>query len=72
MSNMSMGDKDGYVQSTTIAGEHSSDDVQLDDFSATVAAKWQGTSADKHDMVMLGRSQVLRVSRYCISWRTVV
>jgi len=59
---MSKGDKDGYVQSTAVAGEHFSDDVQLDEFTATVADKWQGTSADKHDMLMLGRTQVLRVS----------
>ncbi len=59
---MSKGDKDGYVQSTAVAGEQFSDDVQLDEFTATVADKWQGTSADKHDMLMLGRTQVLRVS----------
>ncbi|KAL8789180.1 MAG: hypothetical protein Q9213_001287 [Squamulea squamosa] len=51
----------GYVQNTTLPkGEQSSDDVQLADFTATVADKWQGTAADKHDMVILGRSQVLR------------
>lgn len=53
----------GYMQTTALPrGEHFSDDVQLEDFTATVADKWQGTVADKHDMVMLGRSQVLRVS----------
>ncbi|CAO1603595.1 hypothetical protein XANCAGTX0491_007177 [Xanthoria calcicola] len=51
----------GYVQTTALPkGLHFSDDVQLEDFNATVADKWQGTLADKHDMVMLGRSQVLR------------
>ncbi|KAI4246071.1 MAG: hypothetical protein L6R42_010018, partial [Xanthoria sp. 1 TBL-2021] len=51
----------GYMQTTALPrGEHFSDDVQLEDFTATVADKWQGTVADKHDMVMLGRSQVLR------------
>ncbi|KAI4237844.1 MAG: hypothetical protein LQ349_001539 [Xanthoria aureola] len=51
----------GYVQTTALPkGMHFSDDVQLEDFNATVADKWQGTLADKHDMVMLGRSQVLR------------
>lgn len=59
---MSKSDKDDYVHSTTVTGEQFSDDVQLDEFTATVADKWQGTSADKHDMVMLGRTQVLRVS----------
>ena len=54
--------KDGYVQnSVTPKGEQSSDDVQMDDFTATVAGKWQGTVADKQNMVMLGRTQVLRV-----------
>ncbi|KAL8818351.1 MAG: hypothetical protein Q9223_003002 [Gallowayella weberi] len=51
----------GYIQASALPkGEQSSDDVQLDDFTATVADKWQGTTADKYDMVMLGRSQVLR------------
>ncbi|KAL8728263.1 MAG: hypothetical protein Q9166_005503 [cf. Caloplaca sp. 2 TL-2023] len=51
----------GYIQTTAFPkGEQSSDDVQLHYFTATVADKWQGTTADKHDMVMLGRSQVLR------------
>jgi len=63
---MSKDDKDGYVQSTAVAGEQFSDNVQLDDFTATVANKWQGSSADKHDMVVLGRTQVLRVSSYDI------
>lgn len=61
-SNMSKS-SNGYVQTTALPmGMHFSDDVQLEDFNATVADKWQGTVADKHDMVMLGRSQVLRVS----------
>ncbi|KAL8748751.1 MAG: hypothetical protein Q9184_007108 [Pyrenodesmia sp. 2 TL-2023] len=51
----------GYVQTTAITkGEQASDDVEMHDFTATVADKWQGTLADKRDMVMLGRSQVLR------------
>lgn len=62
MDNMSKS-SNGYVQTITLPkGEQYSDDVQLQDFAATVAPKWQGTLADKHDMVMLGRSQVLRVS----------
>lgn len=53
----------GYVQTAALRkGDQSSEDGQLDEFTATVADKWQGTVADKHDMVMLGRSQVLRVS----------
>ncbi|KAI4112532.1 MAG: hypothetical protein LQ345_006331 [Seirophora villosa] len=51
----------GYVQTAALRkGDQSSEDGQLDEFTATVADKWQGTVADKHDMVMLGRSQVLR------------
>lgn len=65
---MSKDDKDEYGHSTTVTGEQFSDDVQLDDFAATVAGKWQGTSADKHDMVVLGRTQVLRVSRHEIAF----
>ncbi|KAL8887480.1 MAG: hypothetical protein Q9215_004955 [Flavoplaca cf. flavocitrina] len=60
MDNMSKS-SNGYVHTTTLVkGEQYSDDVQLQDFAATVAPKWQGTLADKHDMIMLGRSQVLR------------
>ncbi|KAL9059668.1 MAG: hypothetical protein Q9206_001371 [Seirophora lacunosa] len=51
----------GYVQTAALRkGDQSSEDGQLDEFTSTVADKWQGTVADKHDMVMLGRSQVLR------------
>lgn len=50
----------GFVHTKALPGEQSSEDIPMDDF-ATVAVKWQGTSADKQDMMMLGRSQVLRV-----------
>ncbi|KAL9013965.1 MAG: hypothetical protein Q9173_001363 [Seirophora scorigena] len=51
----------GYVQTAALRkGDQSSEDGQPDEFTSTVADKWQGTVADKHDMVMLGRSQVLR------------
>ena len=62
MSNISKSNN-GYVKTTALPkGEQYSDEIQLEDFHATVADKWQGTLADKHDMVMLGRAQVLRVS----------
>lgn len=52
----------GYVQTTgNTKREQPWDDVEMHNFTATVADKWQGTLADKRDMVMLGRSQVLRV-----------
>lgn len=50
-----------YVHTQSLSGENSSDDVPMDVFHTTVKDKWQGTAADKHDMIMLGRSQVLRV-----------
>ena len=40
--------------------EWRADEVHGDE---VVAAKYQGTDADRHDMRMLGRIQVLRVSR---------
>ena len=54
-------DEDGCAQSDSFKEEQSSDDVQMENFAATVADKWRGTVADKHDMMMLGRAQVLRV-----------
>ena len=53
--------KDGFMHNASFKEEQSSDDVQMEDFAATVADKWRGTAADKHDMMMLGRAQVLRV-----------
>ncbi|KAL8691202.1 MAG: hypothetical protein Q9224_004231 [Gallowayella concinna] len=51
----------GYIHANVLPkGEQSSDDVPMDEFTATVADKWQGTTADKNNMIMLGRSQVLR------------
>ncbi|KAK4893796.1 hypothetical protein LTR27_007821 [Elasticomyces elasticus] len=42
---------------TEIPGEHS---LGKDDEKSTVPAKYRGTDADKDDMVVLGRVQVLR------------
>lgn len=52
---------DGFARSTSSKEDQSSDDVHVEDFAATVADKWRGTAADKHDMAVLGRAQVLRV-----------
>ena len=53
---------ENYIKSTAeISSEAVSSDVPTHDFEI-VADKWQGTTADKHDMLMLGRSQVLRVT----------
>ena len=51
-----------YIKSTAkISNEGVPSDVPSHDFEI-VADKWRGTTADKHDMLMLGRSQVLRVT----------
>lgn len=54
------GNEDNIKSSAKISTEGVSSDVPTHDFEI-VADKWQGTTADKHDMLMLGRSQVLRV-----------
>lgn len=55
------GDEDNTKSSAKISTEGVSNDVPTHD-DEIVADKWQGTTADKHDMLMLGRSQVLRVT----------
>ena len=55
------GNEDYIKPTTKISTEGVSSDVPTHDFEI-VADKWQGTTADKHDMLMLGRSQVLRVT----------
>lgn len=57
---------DGLARSTSSKEDQSSDDVHVEDFAATVADKWRGTAADKHDMAVLGRAQVLRVRNYWV------
>ena len=55
------GNEDYKKSTAKISTEGVSSDVPTHDFEI-VADKWQGTTADKHDMLMLGRSQVLRVT----------
>lgn len=58
----SMGEEEhGWVQSKQVGSDSYSAEMQMHDM-ALVAEKWKGTETDRHDMRMLGRSQVLRVS----------
>lgn len=52
----------GWVQSKPVGSDSYSAEMQMQEMGI-VADKWKGTDADQHDMRMLGRSQVLRVSR---------
>lgn len=56
---MAKGD-DGYVQTVHLGDEQHAGVVEMHDYK-TVADKYMGTSSDKHNMMILGRSQVLRV-----------
>ena len=55
---------DGFVETTKFGTENSSSDIPMQDVHGDVeivADKWQGNASDKHDMLVLGRIQVLRV-----------
>lgn len=51
----------GWVQSKPVGSDSYSAEMQMQEMGI-VADKWKGTEVDQHDMRMLGRSQVLRVS----------
>lgn len=51
----------GWVQSKQVGSDSYSAEMQMQEMGI-VADKWKGTTTDQHDMRMLGRSQVLRVS----------
>ena len=51
----------GWVQSKPVGSDSYSAEMQMQEMGV-VADKWKGTDVDQHDMRMLGRSQVLRVS----------
>ena len=60
---MSKGDT-GVVAATKFDMEKSSSDIVVQGSHndiEVVADKWQGNASDRHDMLMLGRAQVLRV-----------
>ena len=50
------------VQMHNISSEGMSSDVELQVVEKPISEKWMGTEADRNDMRMLGRVQVLRVS----------
>ena len=55
---------DGFVEATKFGTENSSSDIPMQGVHGDVeivADKWQGNASDRHDMLVLGRSQVLRV-----------
>lgn len=55
---------DGFVETTKFGTENSSSDIPMQDVHGDVelvADKWRGNASDKHDMLVLGRIQVLRV-----------
>lgn len=51
----------GWVQTKPVGSDSYSAEMQMQEMGI-VADKWKGTEVDQHDMRMLGRSQVLRVS----------
>ena len=68
LSKMAAMDKDvmakeetGWVQTKPVGSDSYSAEMQMQEMGV-VSDKWKGTEADQHDMRMLGRSQVLRVS----------
>lgn len=60
-----MDSKDEQVRAYVIDDTHPMD--QLDPTGVLVKPKWRGTSQDKTDMEVLGRHQVLRVSRIVVA-----
>ena len=56
---MTKGD-DGFVKTIPVGHEQYTNDIPMHDYK-TVADKYMGTVTDKHDMMVLGRAQVLRV-----------
>lgn len=54
-------EENGWVQTKPVGSDSYSAEMQMQEMGV-VADKWKGTEADQHDMRMLGRSQVLRVS----------
>ena len=56
-----MASKEDYaVSGSPRNGEYGSDEDMYDDEPGTVAKRYQGTAADKRDMQVLGKQQVLR------------
>ena len=53
----------GWVQTKPVGSDSYSAEMQMQEMGI-VADKWKGTEIDQHDMRMLGRSQVLRVSSF--------
>jgi len=42
-------------------GQHPIDEGQFDNHNGTIPSRYMGTTADKRDMAVLGKKQVLRV-----------
>ena len=61
--------ENGWVQTKPVGSDSYSAEMTMQEMGI-VADKWKGTESDQHDMRMLGRSQVLRVSLSC-DWRGV-
>ena len=57
-------EENGWVQSKPVGSDSNSAEMQMQEMGI-VADKWKGTEVDQHDMRMLGRTQVLRVSLIC-------
>lgn len=64
---MATGD-DAYVQTTPLGNKQYAGEVQMHVYN-TVADQYMGTSSDRHDMMILGRSQVLRVRHTSLNFR---
>ena len=54
-------EEQSWVQSKPVGSDSYSAEMQMQEMGV-VADKWKGTDTDQHDMRVLGRTQVLRVS----------
>ena len=70
----SLSERESAIQPSIQYGssnEPKSADVEMHEFELNVAEEYMGTEADKRDMRMMGRAQVLRVGMTIsgIEWR---
>ena len=64
MASDGMAKERAFVETTKFGTENSSSDIPMQDVHGDVEIvedKWQGNASDRHDMLVLGRAQVLRV-----------